>query len=134
MRLIDADALLEKMEEWLDYLRWEYGEDHDYTDGYKEGYIAVEETPTVEIPRGEWISVEDRLPTESDGTVLVCMPDIWPYNHAEPFVNAKHDCRVRTAHYSEHSHDWTYDNGGRNREFRPTHWMPLPDPYIEKEN
>lgn len=55
MRLIDADALVEKMEEWLDYLRWEYGEDHDYTDGYKEGYIAVEEAPTVERPRGEWI-------------------------------------------------------------------------------
>ena len=76
----------------------------------------------------EWISVEDKLPTESDGTVLVCMPDVWPHNDKEPFVNAKHDCRVRVAHYSEFSNNWTYEMGGINKEFRPTHWMPLPAP------
>ena len=75
-----------------------------------------------------WISVKDKLPTESDGTVLVCMPDVWPYNDKELFVNAKHDRRVRVAHYSEFSNDWTYEMGGKNKEFRPTHWMPMPEP------
>lgn len=41
----------------------------------------------------DWISVEDRLPTESDGTVLVCMPDIFPYNQKEPIIKAKNDRR-----------------------------------------
>ena len=74
------------------------------------------------------------LPTESDGTVLVCMPNVSPYNLTEPFVNAKHDRRVRVAHYSEFSNDWTYEMGGKNSKHRPTHWMPLPTPPTEKEN
>lgn len=81
----------------------------------------------------EWISVYDRLPTESDGTVLVCMPDLWPYNNKEPFVNAKHDCRVRVGHYSEHSNEWTYEFGMKCR-YLPTHWMPLPAPPTDEEN
>ena len=85
-------------------------------------------------PKNQQISVEDRLPTESDGTVLVCMPDLWPYNNKEPYVNAKHDCRVRVGHYSEHSNEWTYELGMKGRGYLPTHWMPLPDPYTEKEN
>ena len=53
-----------------------------------------------------WISVEDRLPEDGDGTVLVCFPDIEPYNLKEHFVNAKHDTRVKTAVYSEYSGTW----------------------------
>lgn len=116
MRLIDADKLdveridcfygsecrLKDVQEWLD------------------------EQPTVSPYK--WISVTDRLPTESDGTVLVCMPNVWPYNHLEPFKNAKHNCRVGVAHYSEFSNDWIYAMGGKNSEHRPTHWMPLPEP------
>lgn len=86
------------------------------------------------INRHEWISVEDRLPTESDGTVLVCMPNVSPYNLTEPFVNAEHDRRVRVAHYSEFSNDWTYEMGGKNSKHRPTHWMPLPTSPTEKES
>ena len=79
----------------------------------------------------EWISVEDRQPTEADGTVLVCMPDLWPYNNKEPFVNAKHDCRVMEAHYSEFSNSWTYGMGSRSIDYNPTHWMQLPTPPTE---
>ena len=60
-----------------------------------------------------WISVEDRLPEDGDGTVLVCFPDIEPYNLKEHFVNAKHDTRVKTAVYSEYSGTWIIgDMGG----------------------
>lgn len=42
----------------------------------------------------DWISVKDRLPTESDGTVLICYPNQAPYNLMEPHINAKHDRRM----------------------------------------
>lgn len=73
-----------------------------------------------------WISVNDRLPTESDGTVLVCMPDVSPYNLKEQYVNAKHNQRVIIARYSEHSNRWFFD--GSVSKDSPTHWMPLPEP------
>lgn len=82
----------------------------------------------VEVVRGQWISAKDRLPTESEGTVLVCMPDVFPYNQKEPFVNVKHNRRVMTAVYSEHSGRWYLGDmmgvGGPD----PIAWMPLPEP------
>jgi hypothetical protein len=55
LRLIDADVLLKRMEKRLNDLTKEYGNRYAYTDGFEEGYIAVEEAPTVEKPRGEWV-------------------------------------------------------------------------------
>lgn len=76
----------------------------------------------------EWISVKDRLPTESDGTVLVCFPDVFPYNSKEHCVNAKHDQRVKTAKYSQFSNEWYIGDMAGISKVRPTHWMPLPEP------
>ena len=78
--------------------------------------------------RNGWISVEDRLPEEGDGTVLVCFPNIEPYNLKEPFVNAKHDTRVKTAVYSEYSGTWIIGDMGGVSNIQPTHWQPLPEP------
>ena len=73
MRLIDADALyskLGKIETWL------YGRSDCCT---LESKLMVElnqveelidNTPTVERPRGEWISVEDRLPEENVAVLI----------------------------------------------------------------
>ena len=73
MRPIDADALynkVEKLESWL------------YNDcGYNrlvnklvvdlaQVEELIEEAPTVERPRGEWISVEDRLPEENVAVLI----------------------------------------------------------------
>jgi hypothetical protein len=116
MRLIDADALPISF------------------DGHTVSVWKKDLDAAPTINPYEWISVEDRLPTEADGTVLVCMPDVWPYNNKEPFVNAKHDCRVMEAHYSEFSNTWTYGMGSRSMDYNPTHWMPLPKPPTEKEN
>lgn len=77
---------------------------------------------------GEWISVKDRLPTESDGTVLVCFPDIFPYNSKEPFVNAKHNKRVQIATYSQYSKIWYIGSFSGVGGTEPTHWQPLPKP------
>jgi hypothetical protein len=76
----------------------------------------------------EWIRVEDSMPTESDGTVLVCFPDKSPYNCREHYVDAKHDMRVRTAHYSQFSDEWYIGDMAGVGGTRPTHWMPLPEP------
>lgn len=80
-----------------------------------------------------WIDVNDSLPTESDGTVLVCMPNKSPYNIKEPYVNAKHDRRVITAWHTDDD-IWYYSGGvglgGVGRD-KPTHWMPLPKPVEE---
>ena len=82
--------------------------------------------------RNGWISVEDRLPEEGDGTVLVCFPDIEPYNLKEHFVNAKHDTRVKTAVYSEYSGTWIIGDMGGVSNIQPTHWRPLPEPPEEE--
>lgn len=83
---------------------------------------------------GKWISVKDRLPTESDGTVLVCYPNQAPYNLMEPHMNAKHDRRVATGCYSQHSRTWYHGDmrgvGGAD----PIAWMPLPEPPKEEEH
>ena len=98
-----------------------------YDDWYGNGDIAdklIANGVTVQ----EWISVKDRLPTESDGTVLVCFPDVFPYNSKEHCVNAKHDQRVKTAKYSQFSNEWYIGDMAGISKVRPTHWMPLPEP------
>ena len=82
--------------------------------------------------RNGWISVNDRLPEEGDGTVLVCFPDIEPYNLKEHFVNAKHDTRVKTAVYSEYSGTWIIGDMGGVSNIQPTHWHPPPEPPEEE--
>lgn len=39
----------------------------------------------------EWISVKDRTPKEADGTVWVCLADVFPYNDKEPYI-ARTNC------------------------------------------
>lgn len=76
----------------------------------------------------QWISIKDRMPTESDGTVLVCFPDMQPYHFREPYPDAKHDMRVRTAVYSQYNDRWYIGDAAGVSDIRPTHWMPLPEP------
>lgn len=80
-----------------------------------------------------WIPVTERLPEESDGTVLVCFPDIKPYNLKEPFVNAKHDRRVCTGTYSQHSKCWYIGEMNAVGGDDPVFWMPLPEPPKEEK-
>lgn len=111
------------------YLKTEGGS--DATKGCKWGLIIIDAIDCIrklEAQAPKWISVEEGLPTESDGTVLVCFPDVQPYNLDEPFVNAKHDRRVRTATYSQYSKQWYIGDMCAVGKVSPTYWMPLPQP------
>lgn len=80
----------------------------------------------------QWIPCSERLPEESDGTVLVCFPNEFPYSNKEPYINAKHNQRVKTASYSQFNKTWYIGDFGGIGEVRPIAWMPLPKPYIER--
>lgn len=77
----------------------------------------------------QWIPCNERLPEESDGTVLVCFPNEFPYSNKEPFINAKHNQRVKTASYSQFNKTWYIGNFGAISEVKPIAWMSLPAPY-----
>ena len=61
----------------------------------------------------EWILCEERLPCESDGKVLISMPN----------------GEVTTGRYSEYGNMWFNGDmcgvGGED----PIAWMPMPEPY-----
>ena len=80
------------------------------------------------VEESKWIKCSERLPEESDGTVLVCFPDEFPYSNKEPYVNAKHNQRVRTASYSQFNNTWYIGDFSAIGEVRPIAWMPLPEP------
>ena len=68
-----------------------------------------------------WIDVAEKLPMESDGYVLVCMPDEFPYNQRQ---------RVRLGQYSEYAHQWFFE-GGAVGGSDPIAWKPLPEPIYD---
>ena len=75
----------------------------------------------------EWISVKERTPTEADGTVWVCLADVFPYNEKEPYIYAKHDRRITEAFYSQFSNRW-YKDGAVFSDGVVTHWMEKTQP------
>ena len=87
----------------------------------------------LEPVKNSWIKCSERLPEESDGTVLVCFPDEFPYSNKEPYVNAKHNQRVRIASYSQFNNTWYIGDFNAIGKVRPITWMPLPEP-PEEEN
>ena len=73
MRLIDADALIEKVEKLETYVvnDYEWCLEDRITVNLEQVENLIEEAPTVEErPRGEWISVEDRLPEENVAVLI----------------------------------------------------------------
>ncbi len=75
----------------------------------------------------EWVSAKDHTPTEADGTVWVCLADVFPYNEKEPYIDAKHDRRITEANYSQFSRQW-YKEGAVFTDGVVTHWMEKPQP------
>ena len=106
-------------------------ENVELDDGYVGYEVNNEQIADYLIANGvtvkEWISVKKRTPTEADGTVLVCLADVFPYNEKEPYIDAKHDRRITEAHYSQFSKCW-YKEGAVFPDGIVTHWMEKPQP------
>lgn len=84
-----------------------------------------------ELSKPKWIPVTERLPKEADGMVFVLMPDVFPYNSKQPFVNCNQDRRIDMAHYSEHSKTWYFGDCGAVGGQEPIAWIHrsvLPEP------
>ena len=96
----------------------------DWTTGWEEAAnYLIAHGVTVQ----EWISVNERTPTEADGTVWVCLADVFPYNEKEPYIDAKHDRRITEAFNSQFSKRW-YKDGAGFPDGVVTHWMEKTQP------
>ena len=104
-RLIDADALMEKLCENL----------RDGEVLYRIPPSAIDNAPTID-PAPRWIPVTERLPEMKADVLMYFAPD---KNMAAGFM-----CDV-----DEDKTMWcAYTDGGfyTDCDFEPTHWMPLP--------
>lgn len=105
----------------------------DWTTGWEEAAnyliahgVTVQGDEDINVP-SKWISVKERTPTEADGTVWVCLANVFPYNEKEPYIDAKHDRRITEAFYSQFSKRW-YKDGAVFPDGVVTHWMEKAQP------
>ena len=89
--------------------------------GYAVPVEVIEKAPTL-TPPNEWVSVDERLPEESDGMVL--------------FTNGK----AVTSGYRNHMFRMSGEEGiyapairKGGGYMRVTHWMPLPEPPTKED-
>ena len=106
MRLIDADALIPKINECVN--------GHYITDF--DAIATILDAPTIEPKRGEWVPCSERLPSESEQDnelgVLVTLG------------NGYSGIQFDWVRDGEHWYDW---------DGYVIAWMPLPKPYGERE-
>lgn len=108
MRPVDADKVIENIDEWLDSVGYAtVGKGLSY---YGELIGCVDETPT--ITPSDWTSVEDALPDKH--TQVLMWSSKWNIAEAGSYYNG---------------HFWVYNEIGDGYIAENiTHWMPLPEP------
>ena len=142
MRLIDADAFYKKIEE----IRMEYLEEDTLSSKFAAEIIEtvmdsyLQDAPTIDPVKQEWVSVKDRLPKEEDD-VLVLIREIEHYGRHKEKRNVYH--WIFTGWFIDGVWATTYCHGYKkieteneeypNCEHTVTHWMPLPEPPKEGE-
>lgn len=122
VRPIDANALLDHIKNlntWYNDDGYIYGYDMKYPDGmfFPDDIIAsIENTPTL-TPPNEWVSVEERLPTD-ERPVLVFV------GYADTMTGF-----ITTSSYFcfDANPHWQWDGLVRDEQ-RTLFWMPLPAP------
>ncbi len=121
MRLIDSDALLEKMYKYSDNegAKMPYGDDDSLIHRDSVCFL-IEEAPTIN-PEPHWIPCSERLPERKNQTYWIC-------------TDCGYQCEAR----------WTNDRFGLGhvgcwgwhfldypQYTKVVAWMPLPEPYKE---
>lgn len=121
MRPIDADALLQKIEEWDRRLRsYTHCTDRITLDAIWGVADEIEDLDTLDYaPKQQWISVKDRLPPYLGKKILV--------------VNGHGNIKMM-AFWNKVGNNWTWldCDGQINHVNDITHWMPLPEPPKEE--
>jgi len=140
MRLIDADVLKNELSD-KDYITYT----HEYGDAIPVDWImsAIDNAPTVDRPRGEWIPVSERLPDDLEPVNIT-----WINHEPEPYYKEIKDkpftatgvlfkgqwywwstlCTDMLAEY-QHNHNDIIDEA-----IEIIAWQPLPGAYKEVSN
>ena len=145
MRLIDADALIEK----TDCLFKDLNSTEDfmgigYNHGVGDSIATIKNAPTIEaepVKRGKWIPVTERLPNDIRPVIVT-----WKNTAPEPYyrhIVGKHF--TGTACYKNGKWYWyssitedmlaeygRYDSEEFDEAIECIAWMPLPEPYKEE--
>lgn len=111
-RLIDANALLEKLKEIPVYV---------YKD-FENLVYEVMKAPTIDpVRHGEWISVKDRLPEGTGDYLIIYSREICRPEMAVAFFSAEdaEDCPYDT------NYGFEYTTYGDHKDV--LYWMPLPE-------
>lgn len=119
MRLIDADALADKLEQIIS----DYTSHGMYPAAFDIRYATdvVEDMPTL-TPPNEWISVEEKLPESIVNKVLVyCENGYIGYGHYEKYQGEETWYNLESG---EPFSSWNWQNCSP---YKVTHWMPLPE-------
>lgn len=118
---------IEDLEKALQYFTIAVPENEEQAKAYfwaRKGIITLQSTPEgadTNVGGRSWISVENRLPKEKDGRVLVFHPDDFR-------------TKINVAQYSEYSDMWYIGDMYAVSPTKPTHWMPLPEPPEVKDH
>lgn len=75
----------------------------------------------------EWISVNDRMPSESDRYLIYSQRSEHRHNLAA-YDYPYPCCKSNIAYYNVHDNFWKWSSFNQDLPFPVTHWMPLPKP------
>ena len=126
MRLIDVSVLKEWVENWFTKNRLYHPYAKNNNIPITELYDILEQMPSA-VPEPQWIPCSERLPEDMQFVLLTVRRLKNEYNH-EPFIS------VGYIGWNQ-QHWWcAHDGDCEISKVEVIAWMPLPEPYVEKEN
>ena len=124
MRLIDVNTLLTAIRDFQlrEYASVGKEKEYDVLDKVLKLIESLSESASV----GDWISVEERLPEDNDGSVIAIV-------NGKPSPNITLKDAYLLAEYCA-DEGWIVEPYYECKNLDVTYWMPLPEPPKEREN